>query len=175
MAFAGDFTPVLAKHSKSFSPVAKAYRLEKLAWLYRNCVPPHRFEALELCLSEKQTPQVIVFIGSRQNRGERLEQAGAESRRSTGSRQDRTGIDPFLGTSEAIRRLAMLTKRTAIADSPALIQGETGTEKSVLAPWIHEHSRRVKERFVDLNCGGLTRASSRRNCSDMRKVRSPAT
>jgi len=28
---------------------------------------PLRFEPLEFCLSEKQTPQVIVFTGSRQN------------------------------------------------------------------------------------------------------------
>jgi hypothetical protein len=28
---------------------------------------PLPFDALEFCLSEKQTPQVIVFIGRRQN------------------------------------------------------------------------------------------------------------
>lgn len=42
---------------------------------------PLRFEALELCLSEKQTPQVIVFIRSRSNQGERLDRAGAQGRR----------------------------------------------------------------------------------------------
>jgi DNA-binding NtrC family response regulator len=69
----------------------------------------------------------------------------------------REGINPFLGSSAAIRQLAEVAVRVASADSPILIQGETGTGKSVLARWIHEHSRRVRETLVDLNCGGLTR------------------
>jgi DNA-binding NtrC family response regulator len=73
------------------------------------------------------------------------------------SRRDREGINPFVGTSAAIKKLAELASRVASADSPILIQGETGTGKSVLAHWIHEHSSRSKEPFVDLNCGGLTR------------------
>ena len=72
-------------------------------------------------------------------------------------KSNRESIDPFLGTSTAIRQLADIAARVASADSPVLIQGETGTGKSVLARWIHEHSRRAKENLVDLNCGGLTR------------------
>lgn len=72
-------------------------------------------------------------------------------------KSNRESIDPFLGTSVAIRQLAEVAARVASADSPVLIQGETGTGKSVLARWIHEHSRRAKENLVDLNCGGLTR------------------
>jgi DNA-binding NtrC family response regulator len=37
-----------------------------------------------------------------------------------------------------------------------LIQGETGTGKGVTARWIHAHSSRSSESFVDLNCGGLS-------------------
>src|SRR5271165_1541741 len=73
------------------------------------------------------------------------------------SRRNREGINPFLGSSAVIGKLAELAARVASADSPILIQGETGTGKSVLARWIHEHSGRAKEPFVDLNCGGLTR------------------
>jgi DNA-binding NtrC family response regulator len=72
-------------------------------------------------------------------------------------RRGRNGVDPFLGNSGAIRKLAETIKRISSADSPILIQGETGTGKSVLARWIHEHSGRMKEAFVDLNCGGLTK------------------
>ena len=73
------------------------------------------------------------------------------------SRRSREKVDPFLGSSPAIRKLAEMAERVAVADSPVLIQGETGTGKGVLARWMHDHSARAKEPFVDLNCGGLTR------------------
>jgi DNA-binding NtrC family response regulator len=73
------------------------------------------------------------------------------------SRSSREAINPFLGTSAAIGKLAEMAARVASVHSPILIQGETGTGKSVLARWIHEHSSRAKEAFVDLNCGGLMR------------------
>jgi DNA-binding NtrC family response regulator len=73
------------------------------------------------------------------------------------SRRSREKVDPFLGSSPAIRKLAEMAERVAVADSPVLIQGETGTGKGVLARWMHDNSARAKEPFVDLNCGGLTR------------------
>jgi DNA-binding NtrC family response regulator len=73
------------------------------------------------------------------------------------SRQSRDRIDPFLGRSPVIRRLAEICSKVVTADSPILIQGETGTGKGVLAHWFHENSPRNAEPFVDLNCGGLSR------------------
>ena len=93
----------------------------------------------------------VMLERSLENQRNRRKQALDHSRRS------RDGINPFLGTSAAIRRLEEMAIRVASADSPILIQGETGTGKSVLARWIHEHSRRARESFVDLNCGSLTR------------------
>jgi transcriptional regulator with PAS, ATPase and Fis domain len=43
------------------------------------------------------------------------------------------------------------------SESPILIRGETGTGKGVLARWLHDHSSRSDEAFVDLNCAGLSR------------------
>jgi DNA-binding NtrC family response regulator len=65
--------------------------------------------------------------------------------------------DPFLGESRAIRRLAEQAERVAGADSPVLLQGETGTGKGVLARWLHGHGPRAREPLVDLNCAGLSR------------------
>jgi DNA-binding NtrC family response regulator len=69
----------------------------------------------------------------------------------------RDQIDPFLGVSPVIRKLSELTHRVAATDSSVLILGETGTGKGVLARWLHDHSTRAAEAFVDLNCGGFTR------------------
>ena len=69
----------------------------------------------------------------------------------------RNAIDPFLGTTDAIRELREKAEAVLRTDSPLLIQGETGTGKTVLAQWIHRHSRRAEEAFVDLNCAGISR------------------
>src|SRR5207237_5820387 len=66
-------------------------------------------------------------------------------------------MNPFLGNSATILKLAELAARIAAADSPVLIQGETGTGKGVLARWMHDNGRRAAEPFLDLNCGGLSR------------------
>jgi len=73
------------------------------------------------------------------------------------SRQSRQAIDPFIGTSPAIRTLAEQARRILSTESPVLILGETGTGKGVLARWLHENSPRAEEAFVDLNCAGLSR------------------
>jgi transcriptional regulator with PAS, ATPase and Fis domain len=69
----------------------------------------------------------------------------------------RTAIDPFVGTSTAIRSLAEQAHKVLLTDSPILILGETGSGKGVLARWIHANSSRSEEAFVDLNCAGLSR------------------
>jgi DNA-binding NtrC family response regulator len=63
-----------------------------------------------------------------------------------------TAHDPFLGRHPGIAALAREAMRYAESDHPILIQGETGTGKGILARWLHDHSRRRSERFVDLNC-----------------------
>ena len=73
------------------------------------------------------------------------------------SRQVRQAIDPFIGTSAAIRALKEQAHRILSTESPVLILGETGSGKGVLARWLHENSPRADEAFVDLNCAGLSR------------------
>ncbi len=73
------------------------------------------------------------------------------------ARERRLSLDPFLGGSDAIRRLRDEALRLRSSESPILIQGETGTGKGVLARWLHDEGPRAGEAFVDLNCAGLTR------------------
>ena len=72
------------------------------------------------------------------------------------SREVRSAINPFVGTSRAIRALAEQTRKVLLSESPILILGETGSGKGVLARWIHANSPRSEEAFVDLNCAGLS-------------------
>jgi DNA-binding NtrC family response regulator len=100
---------------------------------------------------ELQTLQVVIerLVENQRNR----RQVGAGMKR--GELRDR--IDPFLGDTEAIRELRVKTEAVLRTDSPLLLQGETGTGKTELAKWIHRHSRRSDEAFVDLNCAGISR------------------
>ncbi len=65
--------------------------------------------------------------------------------------------DPFLGTSDSIRRLENSARSILGTSLPILIQGETGTGKGVLAEWLTKQGSRSNEAFVDLNCAGLNR------------------
>ncbi|MDQ3684154.1 MAG: sigma-54 dependent transcriptional regulator [Acidobacteriota bacterium] len=73
------------------------------------------------------------------------------------TRQSRQAIDPFLGTSDVIRRLAEQSRKVLMTESPVMILGETGTGKGVLATWLHNNGPRSEEAFIDLNCAGLSR------------------
>lgn len=66
-------------------------------------------------------------------------------------------LDPFVGSSRLIRDLAQQAYKVAHSHSHVLIQGATGTGKGVLARWLHTHSPRAREPFVDLSCAGLSR------------------
>ncbi len=73
------------------------------------------------------------------------------------SQQARQTVNPFIGSSAAIRQLAEHAKRALSTESPILLLGPTGVGKGVLAQWIHNTSSRCEEAFVDLNCAGLSR------------------
>jgi DNA-binding NtrC family response regulator len=99
---------------------------------------------------ELATLQLIVERTLEHQRNRQVRQAGR-------TRSVRGAVDPFLGESPAMRRLAEQAARVAASASPILIQGETGTGKGVLAQWLHDRGPRAEEAFVDLNCAGLGR------------------
>jgi DNA-binding NtrC family response regulator len=71
------------------------------------------------------------------------------------AKEKRESVDPFVGVSAAIRQVAEEAERVSNSHCPVLIAGETGSGKGVLARWIHDHSPRAEEPFVDLNCAGF--------------------
>jgi len=73
------------------------------------------------------------------------------------AREQRESVDPFVGTSAAIREVKEQAERVSLSHCPILISGETGSGKGVLAKWLHDHSPRAEEAMVDLNCAGFGR------------------
>ncbi len=63
--------------------------------------------------------------------------------------------DAFWGESPAMQQVYELAKVAAESDSPVLLTGETGTGKGMIAKWIHRHSKRADNEFVEVNCSCL--------------------
>ena len=62
----------------------------------------------------------------------------------------------FIGESNAIQGVMDLIQRVSrSADTPILIEGETGTGKELLASAIHYHSPLFKGPFVAVNCAAI--------------------
>ncbi len=61
----------------------------------------------------------------------------------------------FIGESAAMRQVYIQLEQVAPTDLTALIQGETGTGKSLIARILHQLSPRRDKPFVHVNCGSL--------------------
>jgi DNA-binding NtrC family response regulator len=62
---------------------------------------------------------------------------------------------PLFGRSEVMRRLYAMAARVAPSDATVLIEGETGTGKTLLAEAIHADSPRASGPFVVVDCGAI--------------------
>jgi len=60
-----------------------------------------------------------------------------------------------IGNNRRILEMMQTIEKISDSDAPVLIQGETGTGKSVFARRIHETSRRRGRPFVTIDCGAL--------------------
>ncbi|HKU24849.1 MAG TPA: response regulator, partial [Candidatus Sulfotelmatobacter sp.] len=102
----------------------------------------------EQCLAKPLEPSALLLVVNKVLENSRNQQKQMASN----SRRRRVVLNPFVGTSSAIQRLAETASKVAKGQSPVLLQGETGTGKGVLASWLHENGPRSEEAFVDLNC-----------------------
>lgn len=65
------------------------------------------------------------------------------------------GFRGIVGRDEKMLRIFDTIRQVARTDAPALIQGETGTGKELVALAIHKESRRGRNHFVPVNCGAM--------------------
>ena len=69
----------------------------------------------------------------------------------------RTGLDNIIGKCPKMQEIFNMTQMVAKSNATVLIQGESGTGKELIAKAIHNHSSRVKQTFLDINCGAIPR------------------
>lgn len=65
-------------------------------------------------------------------------------------------FDRLIGSSTAAEQIRALGRRAARIDAPALLTGETGTGKGILARAIHDASARARGPFVQVNCAAVS-------------------
>jgi DNA-binding NtrC family response regulator len=99
-----------------------------------------------------ELPALLVVL-QRSLENERSRRTEMAARKRLGRR----AVNPFAGTSAAIKQLEEHARRIAESDRPVLLLGETGTGKGVLARWLHDSGPRKEEAFADLNCAALAR------------------
>ncbi len=69
---------------------------------------------------------------------------------------DTYSFNNIVGESSAMKDIIALAKKVAASDANTiLIQGESGTGKSLLARAIHYHSHRASEPFVEITCTAI--------------------
>jgi transcriptional regulator with GAF, ATPase, and Fis domain len=83
-----------------------------------------------------------------------LQVVSVESHRAPPSLEPQRGT-PILGSSPAIERLLAAVPVVAKSRATVLLEGETGTGKSLLAEHIHQNGERAKGPFVVVDCGAI--------------------
>jgi transcriptional regulator with PAS, ATPase and Fis domain len=73
----------------------------------------------------------------------------------TRERQSKYTLSSFVGVSDTVRELKAMVRRFALRDGAALIEGETGTGKELLAHAMHQQSDRADGPFVAVNVAAI--------------------
>jgi type II secretory pathway predicted ATPase ExeA len=92
-------------------------------------------------------------------RGRQRSQEISTLRRENDTLRKRTAAAPgLLGDSPALTALRARLERIARTRATALITGETGSGKEVVAQYLHDHSPRARQRFIKVNCAAIPHA-----------------
>jgi DNA-binding NtrC family response regulator len=69
--------------------------------------------------------------------------------------EGRVRSESMVAESAAMKEVLRAAREYASTDVTILLRGETGTGKSLIADYVHQHSDRAEGPFVTLNCGAI--------------------
>jgi len=125
-----------------------------MAW--GNAVLSENRNDVEACLTERRYEVGISARGTAESTSSALfSTVASRDRQAMSSKGVIDGFEDIVGASRALREVLDLVRIVAPTNSTALIEGETGTGKELIARAIHEHSSRRDRSFVRLNCAAI--------------------
>lgn len=115
------------------------------------------FKKHEAMVEAVREPLAVALENDRRlHELERLREAAEADRRSLLSRLGRSNLgDVVVGEQSGLRHVMERVRQVCRSDAPALILGETGTGKELIARAIHNDSPRRDGPFIRVNCGAV--------------------
>jgi two-component system, NtrC family, response regulator GlrR len=133
----------VSRHHVAIAPTPRGHLVRDLESTNGTAINGVRVERAYL------TERAMLTLGNTRVQFEPLD----DETRTTISSEDRWGR--ALGASDAMRRVFAVLPKLAASDVTVLIEGETGTGKSMLASAIHEASPRSRKPFVVVDCAAI--------------------
>ena len=124
-----------------------------MAW--GNAILSKNQNDVDACLTGRQCEADRFTRAAQSTSSASFSTVTSRGRHATNSKGANDGFAGIVGASEALREVLDLVRTVAPANSTALIEGETGTGKELIARAIHEHSTRRDRPFVKLNCAAI--------------------
>jgi two-component system, NtrC family, response regulator AlgB len=137
LRIAPDASIVILTAYATIETAVEAMRRGAFDFLAKPCTPEQVQQVLERVVRQRRLEQRVVELESQ------LEAESPELELAT--------------DSPVMQRVLTLAQRAAVSEANILLQGESGTGKSVLARIMHGASRRSANAFITVSCPSLSR------------------
>jgi formate hydrogenlyase transcriptional activator len=111
---------------------------------------------VEVCVSERgYEAEIPTCVTAESTSSALFSTVASRGRQAMKGKTANDGFEGIVGASGSLREVLDLVRTVASTDSTALIEGETGTGKELIARAIHNISPRSGHPFVRLNCAAI--------------------
>ena len=154
------FRKLHPSHRKSYTEKAKARPMGTGLELYALRKDGSEFP-VDIMLGPIESPQgrliltVVRDLSQKKEAEEALRRSEEEKRYLEEELITTHGFEEIVGDSPGLRRVLKQVEQVAPTEATALILGETGTGKELVARAIHQRSPRKDHAFVKLNCSAI--------------------